>query len=83
MKRPSFDKEYIIRELDRLSSKVSIPVKLLMIGGMGHPRKKNNNENLTKGDSSRIRQSEAILRARTCAGTYAFSLLSSFFFLLL
>lgn len=35
MKRPSFDKEYIIRELDRLSSKVSIPVKLLMIGGMG------------------------------------------------
>jgi len=34
MQRPSFNKEYIIRELDKLSSKISIPVKLFMIGGM-------------------------------------------------
>jgi hypothetical protein len=35
MQRPSFNGEYIRRELDRLSSKVTIPVKLSIIGGMG------------------------------------------------
>lgn len=35
MQRPSFSAGYILKELDRLSWKVSIPVKLLIIGGMG------------------------------------------------
>jgi len=35
MQRPSFSTGYILKELDRLSSRVSIPVKLLIIGGMG------------------------------------------------
>lgn len=35
MQRPSFSKEYILRELDKLSSKISIPVELFVIGGMG------------------------------------------------
>lgn len=35
MQRPSFDRAYITKEFDKLSSKVSIPVILFMIGGMG------------------------------------------------
>lgn len=35
MQRTSFNQDYIIRELDKLSLKITIPVKLLMIGGMG------------------------------------------------
>ena len=34
MERSSFDKNYILSELDRLSEKVSIPVKLFIIGGL-------------------------------------------------
>lgn len=33
MQRTSFDKEYLLKELDKLSSKISIPVNLFMIGG--------------------------------------------------
>jgi len=33
MQRPSFDKEYLFKELDKLSSKILIPVNLFMIGG--------------------------------------------------
>lgn len=35
MERPSFNKDYIIQELDKLALKISFPVKLFMIGGMG------------------------------------------------
>jgi hypothetical protein len=35
MQRPSFRKEYILRELEKLSSKISVPVKLFIIGGIG------------------------------------------------
>lgn len=35
MQRPSFSREYILRELDKLSSTISTPVKLFVIGGMG------------------------------------------------
>jgi len=34
MKRPSFDKKYILSELDKLSEEISIPVKLFIIGGL-------------------------------------------------
>jgi hypothetical protein len=33
MQKPSFDKKYLIKELDKLSSKIPIPVNLFMIGG--------------------------------------------------
>jgi len=33
MQRSSFDKEYLFKELDKLSSKILIPVNLFMIGG--------------------------------------------------
>lgn len=35
MRRSSFDKEYLFKELDRLSSKISKPISLFMIGGAG------------------------------------------------
>lgn len=35
MQRSSFSVQYITNELDRLSSKISIPVKLFVIGGLG------------------------------------------------
>lgn len=35
MQRSSFSMQYITNELDRLSSKISIPVKLFVIGGLG------------------------------------------------
>jgi hypothetical protein len=34
MQRPSFSREYILKELDKLSSTISIPLKLFVIGGM-------------------------------------------------
>lgn len=35
MPRSSFSKQYILNELDRLSSKIPIPIKLFVIGGLG------------------------------------------------
>jgi hypothetical protein len=35
MPRPSFSKQYILNELDRLSLKISIPVEFFVIGGLG------------------------------------------------
>ncbi len=35
MQRRSFEKEYLYMELDKLSSKISIPISLFMIGGAG------------------------------------------------
>jgi hypothetical protein len=35
MQRKSFDKKYIFNELDKLSLKISIPLKLTIIGGLG------------------------------------------------
>lgn len=35
MQRPSFDKKYILDELDKLSSKISDSLELIIIGGLG------------------------------------------------
>lgn len=33
--RPSFSKEYVLKELDRLSSKIKVQIRLFIIGGLG------------------------------------------------
>jgi hypothetical protein len=35
VQRPSFDKKYILDELDKLSSKISDSLELIIIGGLG------------------------------------------------
>lgn len=33
-KRPSFDRKYILAELDKLSSKIVVPTQIFIIGGL-------------------------------------------------
>jgi len=35
MQRPSFSKEYVVDQLDKLASRIVVPVKLTIIGGLG------------------------------------------------
>lgn len=35
MQRPSFSKEYVVDQLDKLASRIAVPVKLTIIGGLG------------------------------------------------